>query len=140
MCEHLSRRAALSAISAAALAPWVHAKAANPDQGRMVWVMLRGAADGLSIVVPHSDPRYTQLRSSTAIPAPDGTANTALALDARFGLHPALSGLMPWWPSSHRQACLRLTARTSMRNMRWRSASTQCPAKNRVCSTPWPAS
>jgi uncharacterized protein (DUF1501 family) len=97
MCEHLSRRAAVSAISAAALAPWVHAKAANPAQGRMVWVMLRGAADGLSIVVPHSDPRYAQLRSATAIPAPDGTAQTALALDPRFGLHPALSGLMPWW-------------------------------------------
>jgi uncharacterized protein (DUF1501 family) len=99
MCEHLSRRAALSAISAAALAPWVHAKAANPAQGRMVWVMLRGAADGLSIVVPHADPRYAQLRSSTAIGVPDGTTNTALALDARFGLHPALAALMPWWQS-----------------------------------------
>ncbi len=65
--------------------------------GRLVVVMLRGAVDGLNVVVPHGDPNYAKLRPSIAIAPPDGTAATALALDSRFGLHPALASLMPFW-------------------------------------------
>jgi uncharacterized protein (DUF1501 family) len=60
-------------------------------------VFLRGAYDGLSALVPHGDSRYYTLRPSIALPAPDGTAQTTLALDAIFGLHPALAPLMPLW-------------------------------------------
>lgn len=65
--------------------------------GRLVLVFLRGAYDGLSALVPHGDAQYYALRSSIAIPKPDGTAQTALALDNTFALHPSLAPLMPLW-------------------------------------------
>lgn len=65
----------------------------------IVCVFLRGAADGLSLVVPHADPRYYSLRPTLAIPRPDdGRAASkarALDLDGQFGFHPSLSGLLP---------------------------------------------
>lgn len=67
-------------------------------EGRLVVVMLRGAVDGLSVVVPHSEPAYRASRPSIAIAPPDASASGAsLDLDGRFGLHPALSPLMPYW-------------------------------------------
>lgn len=65
--------------------------------GRMVLVFLRGAYDGLSALVPYSDPHYYSARPTIAIPKPDGTEQTAIALDARFGLHPAMAPLLPLW-------------------------------------------
>ncbi len=73
------------------------AQAAPQSTARLVVVFLRGAYDGLSAFVPYADPHYTRLRQSIAIPAPDGTAQTALRLDDTFALHPALSPLMPLW-------------------------------------------
>jgi uncharacterized protein (DUF1501 family) len=66
-------------------------------QGRMVVVFLRGAYDGLSALVPYTDRDYYAMRPSIAIAAPDGTRETALKLDDRFALHPALSPLLPLW-------------------------------------------
>ncbi len=80
---------ALPAISASADAP--------PSAGRMVLVFLRGAYDGLSMLVPHGDERYLQIRPNIGIPKPDGSQKTALELDARFGLHPACAALLPLW-------------------------------------------
>lgn len=65
--------------------------------GRLVVVFLRGAYDGLSALVPHGDPNYYRLRPNIAIAPPDGTAQSTLALDAQFGLHPALAALAPLW-------------------------------------------
>lgn len=65
--------------------------------GRMVLVFLRGAYDGLSMLVPHGDAMYSQIRPNIAIPKPDGTLKTALALDTTFGLHPACAALLPLW-------------------------------------------
>lgn len=69
----------------------------------MVCVFLRGAADGLSLVVPYADDRYYDLRPTLAIPRPDdgraAVTSRALDLDGRFGLHPALSGLLPLYRS-----------------------------------------
>jgi uncharacterized membrane protein YGL010W len=42
-------------------------------------------------LVPYTDHHYYQLRPNIAIPAPDGSAQTALALDSTFALHPALA-------------------------------------------------
>jgi len=67
------------------------------SNGRLVVVFLRGAYDGLSALVPHADPHYYRLRPNIAIAAPDGSAQSTLALDAQFGLHPALAGLAPLW-------------------------------------------
>jgi uncharacterized protein (DUF1501 family) len=78
---------------------WRHAWAAqvaNPTANRLVVVFLRGAVDGLSLVVPYRDNNYYQLRSSIAI-APAGSADGVVNLDGYFGLHPALSSLMPLW-------------------------------------------
>ncbi|WP_426247021.1 DUF1501 domain-containing protein [Nocardioides sp. LHG3406-4] len=58
----------------------------------LVVVSLRGAADGLSLVVPHADPVYYAARPRIAVPA-----DRLLAKDAMFGLHPAMSALVPLW-------------------------------------------
>ncbi len=86
-----------SALLGGAALPGHAATGAGADGGRFVLVFLRGAADGLSMLVPHSDPQYAQLRRATAVGAPDGSHQTALALDDRFGLHPALAPLLPLW-------------------------------------------
>jgi uncharacterized protein (DUF1501 family) len=67
------------------------------DRGRLVVVFLRGAYDGLSALVPWSDPDYAKLRPNIAVAAPDGTASTSIELDGRFALHPALAPLLPMW-------------------------------------------
>ena len=70
---------------------------ASSKSGRMVLVFLRGAYDGLSMLAPHGDAMYSQIRPNIAIPKPDGTLKTALALDTTFGLHPACAALLPLW-------------------------------------------
>jgi uncharacterized protein (DUF1501 family) len=70
----------------------------SPDGGRkkLVVVFLRGAVDGLNVVVPHAEQAYYEARPTIAIARP-GSAGGALDLDGRFGLHPALVPLMPMW-------------------------------------------
>lgn len=96
-----SRRALLRAAAAAgalACAPRVFAQAAPMlEGGRLVVVFLRGAYDGLSAFVPYADPVYERLRQATRIPAPDGGEGTAIRLDDRFALHPALAPVLPMW-------------------------------------------
>ncbi len=94
-----NRRRVLALSWAALLGGVTHrmASAQDASPARLVVVFLRGAYDGLSAFVPHADPHYTQLRRATAIPAPDGTAQTALKLDNTFALHPALAPLLPLW-------------------------------------------
>lgn len=97
---HLPRRAALQALAAGAAAwaaPPTWAQAARGPEGRLVFVFLRGAYDGLSALVPHGDSRYHSVRPTIALPRPDGTAQTTVALDATFGLHPAMADLLPLW-------------------------------------------
>jgi uncharacterized protein (DUF1501 family) len=65
--------------------------------GRLVLVFLRGAYDGLSAFVPYGDTNYYAARPNIAIPKPDGTGQSALALDTNFGLHPAMAALQPLW-------------------------------------------
>ena len=87
-----------------ALAGWTlwsrSAQAANtkPElhQRKLVVIMLRGAVDGLSVVVPYGEREYGQSRGTTALPAP-GAEDGVLKLDSRFGLHPALARLKPYW-------------------------------------------
>lgn len=55
---------------------------------RFVFIIQRGAADGLNTVIPYAEPAYAGLRGALAIdPA------TALRLDGSFALHPSLAGL-----------------------------------------------
>ena len=94
-----TRRRVLAGAAALALAPRAFAQAAPGmrGDGRLVVVFLRGAVDGLSLFVPWADPEYARLRPGIALPAPDGSAQAALKLDARFALHPALAELLPLW-------------------------------------------
>ncbi|GAA4718775.1 DUF1501 domain-containing protein [Nocardioides conyzicola] len=68
------------------------ASAGSPAPAVLVVVSLRGAADGLSLVVPHADPAYHRARPSIAVPT-----DRLLARDATFGLHPELAPLLPMW-------------------------------------------
>jgi uncharacterized protein (DUF1501 family) len=70
--------------------------ATNPNAKRLIVIFLRGAVDGLSVVVPYREPTYYTDRPNIAIPQP-GQPNGALDLDGRFGLHPALEPLVPLW-------------------------------------------
>lgn len=58
----------------------------------IVLLSLRGAADGLSLVVPHADPAYYSARPRIAVPAA-----ALVAKNEFFGLHPSLSPLLPLW-------------------------------------------
>ena len=62
-----------------------------PTDSRFVFVMLRGALDGLSAVPPVGDPGYSSLRGQIAL-AKSGEG-AALPLEGPFGLHPALKFL-----------------------------------------------
>lgn len=78
-------------------APMAWAQSTSVPDARLIVVFLRGAYDGLSAFVPHGDAHYRALRPHIALPAPDGTAQTTVALDATFGLHPALAPLHTLW-------------------------------------------
>jgi uncharacterized protein (DUF1501 family) len=66
------------------------APAATPS--RFVFIIMRGALDGLSAVPPFGDSDYTRLRAELAIAPPGGT-DAALPLNAVFGLNPGLQFL-----------------------------------------------
>jgi uncharacterized protein (DUF1501 family) len=68
------------------------AAALTPAPSVLVVLSLRGAADGLSLVVPHADPVYYDARPSIAVPS-----DRLLAKDGMFGLHPELAPLLPLW-------------------------------------------
>jgi uncharacterized protein (DUF1501 family) len=69
---------------------------ALPDAPVLLCVFLRGAADGLNIVVPHGEAEYYELRPSLAI-RPPSESDGAVDLDGRFGLHPRLAPLKAAW-------------------------------------------
>ena len=85
----LSRRKFLSVAAAGAgamlVAPQIAFASVATDR-RFVFVIQRGAADGLNIVVPYAEPAYATLRGALAI----DTSN-APRLDGTFALHPALT-------------------------------------------------
>lgn len=82
---------ALAAAGGALLSSRVtFAGTARGSKPRLVFVILRGALDGLSAVPACGDPGYAELRGDLAIGKP-GTDGGALALDGLFGLHPSLS-------------------------------------------------
>ena len=60
---------------------------------RLVVIFLRGAVDGLNVVVPYSESAYYSSRPTIAIPRPNENGGV-LPLDNHFGLHPALSPVM----------------------------------------------
>jgi uncharacterized protein (DUF1501 family) len=94
----MNRRCFLRLSAGAALLMPGAAVAADNDGGRkrLIVIFLRGAVDGLNVVVPYDEQRYYESRPTIAIGRP-GTDQGVLPLDGHFGLHPALAGLLPLW-------------------------------------------
>jgi uncharacterized protein (DUF1501 family) len=104
--EMLNRSFALSALAAAQVAwpGWMPRlafapKTRAPRGDVLICIFLRGGADGLNIIVPHGENAYYEARPAINIARPDDSkadiTNKALDLDGFFGLHPALSPLLP---------------------------------------------
>src|SRR6476660_2156931 len=82
----LDRRHFLGASALLAAPRILFAQAAT--ERRFIFIIQRGAADGLNTVIPYADPAYASARGALAI----DSAN-ALKLDASFALHPSLAHL-----------------------------------------------
>ena len=61
-------------------------------KSRFVFIVMRGALDGLAAAPPYGDSAYAGLRRELALKAP-GSPGGALSLDGFFGLHPSLAFL-----------------------------------------------
>ncbi|MGR5133349.1 DUF1501 domain-containing protein [Vibrio alfacsensis] len=81
------------AVGTACLLPHVtFAQSTSPNI--FVWITLRGAMDGLNVVVPYADKHYLSLRPSI------GLATDKLnKLDDFYGLHPAMKNCFEWYQS-----------------------------------------
>ena len=92
--------AAPSFLVRAALAQTPSTK--SKDRPIVIAIFQRGAADGVSFVVPFGDRNYYSLRQQIAIPAPNaGNMDAAIDLDGYFGLHPSLSPLKAIYDEGH---------------------------------------
>lgn len=85
----ISRRHLMAAAGALGAQLTVFGTSARAAEARprLVVLILRGAADGLSLTPPLGDPDYPHLRRDLAI------LEAALPLDRDFGLHPELSAV-----------------------------------------------
>jgi uncharacterized protein (DUF1501 family) len=86
---------------------WLAQAAASEGKKRktLVAIFMRGAADGLNIVVPFGDPRYRELRPILGLQPPrpqdenanNGPFGSVIDLDGKFGLHPGLRPFKELW-------------------------------------------
>lgn len=86
---------------------WLARAAASEGrkQKTLVAIFMRGAADGLNIVVPFGDPRYRELRPTLGLQPPrpqddsqnNGPFGPVIDLDGKFGLHPGLRHFKEFW-------------------------------------------
>lgn len=74
--------------------------AAGSIQSRLLFVFLRGGYDAASLLVPVSSDFYYEVRPDIALARPSNDLASALALNADWGLHPALrESLYPLYQS-----------------------------------------
>jgi uncharacterized protein (DUF1501 family) len=71
---------------------WAARLSEQASTKRLVVVFLRGAVDGLNVIIPRTESAYYDRRPNIAVPERD-----TLVLDDRFGMHPALAALLPLW-------------------------------------------
>jgi uncharacterized protein (DUF1501 family) len=88
---------ARTALSDVALTPGKR----QPGGDILVTVFLRGGADGLNIVAPYFEDAYHRQRPTLGVASPNDNrapvTNRALDLDGKFGLHPALAPILPYY-------------------------------------------
>jgi uncharacterized protein (DUF1501 family) len=87
--DELNRRqwlGAMAAVAAAGTTRLSWAGSAGQQQGRVVFIILRGGLDGLFAVPATGDPAFAAARDRFT-----EQAGAALPLDGTFGLHPALA-------------------------------------------------
>ncbi len=90
----LSRRAALLGVAGAVtLGRSTLAVAAGHGDRRLVIVILRGAMDGMSAVVPYGDTALAKLRAPLLPTPPIGQPGGLQDAGGFFGLHPALAAM-----------------------------------------------
>ena len=82
----LDRRSFLGATAMLAAPRMLFAQATT--ERRFIFIIQRGAADGLNTVIPYAEPAYASARGALAI-----DPGTALKLDGTFALHPSLANL-----------------------------------------------
>ena len=94
----IRRAALLSASGIVLLSPhaWAARSTDSSSKRRLIVVFLRGAVDGLNVVVPHGESAYYDARPTIAI-GRTGASGGAIDLDGHFGLHPALAPLEANW-------------------------------------------
>lgn len=77
----------------------------GPTSDVLLVIFLRGAADGLNLIVPHGDEVYYRVRPTLALARPDDSkvekTRRTSDLDGFFGLHPSLVPLMDAWDAGH---------------------------------------
>ena len=81
----LHRRGFISGAATLLAAPRMLFAQADTER-RFVFILQRGAADGLHTVVPYADPAYARWRGALAL-----DTSILLKLDGTFALHPALT-------------------------------------------------
>ena len=89
----LNRRVFLQLSGAGVIESLIRSGAAfaqTPGEKRFVFIFLRGGLDGLHALAPVADPDYRRLRPTLAL-----EGDQLSYLDGYFGLHSALSGLVP---------------------------------------------
>nr|WP_315234409.1 DUF1501 domain-containing protein [uncultured Albidiferax sp.] len=86
----MQRRHLLQSLTALPLLNAGQLFAAPAAQSRLLFVFLRGAYDAANLLVPTSSDFYYASRPDIAVPRPGADLNSAIALNADWGLHPAL--------------------------------------------------
>lgn len=86
----LDRRGFLGATALLTASPMLLAQLAT--ERRFVFIIQRGAADGLNTLIPYAEPAYARLRGALAVDVTD-----ASRLDGSFALHPSLAKLREFY-------------------------------------------
>jgi uncharacterized protein (DUF1501 family) len=84
------RGAGTSLVALAVPSAWARPGRAAGTEPVVVSIFLRGAADGLSLVVPHGDPDYAALRPTIQL-----SPGETLDIGGFYALHPSLAPLAP---------------------------------------------
>src|SRR5579862_4308584 len=99
------RGSAIAMVGMGSAPMWLARAAASEGKRRktLVAIFMRGAADGLNIVVPFGDPKYRELRPNLALQPPrqgdgnNGPFGSLIDLDGKFGLNAGLRPLKALW-------------------------------------------